>query len=152
MIHGDVKPSNVMVSPNGHATLIDLGFARSGDEFRAAADRPLLGTLAYAAPETMTSAMAADTRSDLYSLGAMLYEMLAGRPPFVAESASELVGLHRDARPACLREQSPELPRPVASLVHQMLLKDPDRRPQGLFETIDRLARLEIEWFAERAA
>jgi serine/threonine protein kinase len=152
MIHGDVKPSNVIVASNGHATLIDLGFARTRDECRAAADRPVLGTLRYAAPETLTSALAADVRSDIYSLGTMLYEMLAGNPPFAVGAPADLVCLQREVKPVCIREHRPDVPRPITSLVHTMLSKAPLRRPRTLEETIDRIARLEIEWFADRVA
>ena len=81
-MHGDVKPSNIMLSPGGHATLLDLGFARRLDETGSAVDRCVLGTFHYIAPEFLTSAIRADIRSDIYSLGAVLYRILAGRLPF----------------------------------------------------------------------
>ena len=152
MTHGDVKPSNIFLAPNGHATLIDLGFARTSDECRAEADRLVLGTPRYAAPETSTSALAADARSDLYSLGATLYEMLTGTPPLDASDPGDLTRKHREVKPVCIRTRRSGLSRSIASLVHTMLNKDPRHRLQSLQEAIDRLVRLEVEWFADRAA
>ena len=78
MIHTDVKPANILVSPTGHATLIDFGFVQTPAEASQWATRPLAGTLAYIAPEMVTSALAAGPQADIYSLGVTLYEMLTG--------------------------------------------------------------------------
>ncbi len=150
MTHGDVKPSNIVISPSGHVTLIDLGFARSEQEERAWATRPVLGTPYYVAPEAITSALATDVRSDIYSLGVTLYESLCGQRPFDAGDAATLATLHRSHRPVCLRKQAPDVPKPVASLVHTMISKEPLRRPQGYEELIGELQQLEIRYFADR--
>lgn len=148
--HGDVKPANIMLSPNGHATLVDLGFARHRDEAGSIVERCVAGTCSYAAPELLTSALRPDIRSDIYSLGVMLYEMLAGRLPFEARTLAELAEQHQQAQPPKLRVHAPAVPRAVARLVHQMLAKEPLRRPQTPRETVMRLAALEIETFSER--
>lgn len=150
VIHADVKPSNILVAPDGHATLIDLGFCQTTHEARSWASRPVVGSLQYIAPEMVTSACAADTRSDLYSLGATLYEMLAGRPPFQGNEPAELIAKHRQEKPECLRRARPDTPKPVASLVHRLLAKDPMRRPGSPGEVADELSRLEIACFAYR--
>lgn len=149
-LHGDVKPSNLFVSRSGHVTLIDLGFARRPEAPATAADRLVLGTVSYLAPEAITSALRADIRSDIYSLGVVLYELLSGRRPFVASDLAALVAMHRQSCPVELRAMVPHLPRKVAALVHQMLAKDPWRRPQTPAEVVDRLVTLEIEHFDER--
>lgn len=149
MAHGDVKPSNVFVSTDGRATLLDLGFARTAGE-HASAMCPLVGSLAYAAPETLTSTLAADVKSDIYSLGATLYEMLSGRRPYDAAEPGRLVEIIRRGRPVCLRRLRPELPTPIASLVHRMLSKERLRRPRSYAELIEELLRLEIVCFAGR--
>jgi len=150
-MHGDVKPGNVFVSPEGHVTLLDLGFARRRDETGSAVDRLLTGTCNYMAPELITSALRADIRSDVYSLGVVLFELLAGRLPFTGESLAELATKHRQSRPPNLRRLAPHLPQAVVELVQQMLAKDPLRRPQTPRELIDRLVGLEIATFSERA-
>lgn len=150
MIHADVKPANIMVSPSGHATLLDFGFAQTPAEASRWATRPLTGTLAYIAPEMVTSALAADARSDIYSLGVTLYEMLTGRRPFECDDPGELATLHRQAKPPCLGELRPDLPRPTTELVHSMLAKDAMRRPNSSRELAAQLVRLEIESFAAR--
>jgi eukaryotic-like serine/threonine-protein kinase len=149
-LHGDVKPGNVRLSPENHVTLIDLGFARRREEV----DRRVMGTPQYLAPENFTSAplFASDIRSDIYSLGVVLYELLAGRLPFTGRELAELAVEHKQAAPENLRRLAPSLPDEVVWLVHQMLAKDPLRRPQSPRELIDRLVRLEIATFSERAA
>lgn len=152
MIHADVKPSNVVVSGDGHATLVDLGFAHAPSEARHWSSRSVVGTLGYVAPEAVTSSLASAPASDLYSLGVTLYELIAGRLPFIASAPDELVRLHREMTPACIRECVPQLPKPVASLVHRLLAKDPLRRPDSASDVVEELVRLEIESFSVRKA
>ena len=150
-MHGDVSPGNIHVSPSGHVTLMDLSFARRRDEDGSAADRPVMGTFRYIAPEHITSSLATDIRSDIYSLGVVLFEMLAGRVPFLGEDLAELAVEHRQSAPPDLRRLAPHVPREVALLVRQMMAKNPLRRPQTPRELIERLVRLEIGAFSERA-
>jgi serine/threonine-protein kinase len=150
MIHADVKPANILVSAAGHATLIDFGFVQTPAEASQWATRPLAGTLAYIAPEMVTSALAAGPRSDIYSLGVTLYEMITGRRPWESEDPGELATLHRQAKPIDVRALRPEVPAAVAELIHSMLAKDPLRRPGSARELATRLVRLEIESFTLR--
>ncbi|HVW36506.1 MAG TPA: serine/threonine-protein kinase [Pirellulales bacterium] len=149
-MHADVKPSNLFVSPSGHVTLLDLGFARRPEETGSAVDRSVCGTVHYIAPEMVTSALRPDIRSDIYSLGVTLYELLAGRVPFDGPDLASLAEQHRQAEPPELRSIAPQLPLGVSRLVHSMLAKEPLRRPQTPRELVERLAALEIETFAER--
>jgi serine/threonine protein kinase len=149
-MHGDVKPANVHVSPRGHVTLLDLGFARQADESgRGLAERPVLGTPRYLAPEAARGTQA-DIRADLYSLGVMLFEMLAGRPPFDAADLGELVRLHRQQTARGIRSLAPTAPLKLDRLLRRLLAKQPLRRPQSPRELIDDLARLEIELLDQR--
>ena len=149
--HGDVKPGNILVSPQGHATLLDLGFARRRDE-----EFDGLGLLAgsghYLAPEHAISAARPDIRSDIYSLGVVLYQLLAGRLPLEGETFEELVAAHKRTAPLHLRRAAPHVPPRLADLVRRMLAKDPLRRPQSPAELVAELVRLEIDSFSERAA
>jgi serine/threonine-protein kinase len=139
-MHCDVKPANVFVSPDGHATLIDLGLARPLASPGSAAERAVVGTLDYMAPEMLTSALAADTRSDLYSLGVMLFRMLAGRLP------------HNGSPAAVSRALDADLPPGIAELVRQLLAHDPLRRPQDPAEVVERLLPAELATFCQRYA
>lgn len=152
MIHADVKPGNILVSNEGHATLIDLGYAHSPAEAKHWSSRTVLGTLNYIAPEVVTSSLAATPASDLYSLGATLYEMITGRVPFEAEGPDDLVRFHRESKPECVRHHVPQLPKPVASIVHRLLAKDPLRRPESAATLVEELIRLEIDCFSNRSA
>ncbi|MEX0937179.1 MAG: serine/threonine-protein kinase [Pirellulales bacterium] len=151
-MHADIKPSNIHLGPDGHVTLLDLGLVRPAGQGASLAERPVVGTMQYMAPEMLTSTLAADIRSDIYSLGVVLYEMLARRLPFIAGEAARLAVLHREATPVPLAELVPHLPLPVAELVHRMLAKEPLRRPQSPRELIETLGRLEIACFEYRAA
>ncbi|NIM08970.1 MAG: protein kinase [Planctomycetales bacterium] len=148
-LHGDVKPENILVAPDGHATLLDLGFARCIDQEGSAVDRQTMGTFNYIAPETVTSSLGSDGRSDIYSLGATLYEALSGRLPLTGRTLAEVASQHRQTRPTCIRSLLPQLPKAAASLVHRMLAKHPLRRPQTARELVHRLVALEIETFAD---
>ncbi len=144
LLHNDIKPANVWVAPTGHVTLLDLSFARPLADPGSAGDRPLLGTVGYLAPEQIVSALRPDHRADIYSLGVMLYEMLTGRLPFAADNVSDLLRLHREQRPRYVRSWRPDAPREVATLVREMLAKDPLRRPDSMDDIIRRLISLEI--------
>jgi serine/threonine-protein kinase len=149
-MHADVKPSNIFIGDDGHATLLDLGFARPARQETTVADRPLVGTLAYMAPESLTSSSASDIRSDIYSLGVTLYRMLSGHLPYDADNALEAAARQRAAAPDRLRRSNPSLPVEVEQLVRQMLAKEPLRRPQNPGEVVQRLVALEIESLAAR--
>lgn len=150
-IHGDVTPANIQISPSGHVTLLDLSFARRNEEFSSAVDRPIMGTCGYLAPEYLTSALRPDIRSDIYSLGVVLFEMLAGRRAYTAETLIELSLQYRQAAPFDLVKLAPYVPREVAALVRRMTAKDPLRRYQTPRELVEQLVALEIATFSERA-
>lgn len=150
-MHADVKPENIFLAASGHTTLIDLGFARAKTERASIGERVVLGTLDYLAPEVLYSSAGGDIRSDVYSLGVTMFEMLTGRLPFDAEDVAELAAQHRQELPGDLRSLAPHVPTRTARLVHQMLAKEPLRRPVPQ-DLVQRLAAIEIESFAERFA
>jgi serine/threonine-protein kinase len=132
-LHGDVKPDNILVSVQGHVTLLDLGFAARIGAVDGSQDavQPLVMSPAYAAPERLVSRTSATAAADIYSLGAALFELLAGCPPFVAPSSAALARLHLEAAPPDLALLLPELPSGVVRLVRRMLAKEPLRRPDS---------------------
>jgi len=149
--HGDVKPSNIHLSPEGHVTLLDLGFARKCGENDSIADRWLMGTFRYLAPEYLATTLRPDIRSDIYSLGVVMYELLSGQLPSQDGMDSDSALPRRQVPAFDLRSLVPQLPVAVVHLVQRMLAQDPLRRPQTPGELVEQLARLEISTFSERA-
>ena len=148
-LHADVKPANIHVSPRGHVTLIDLGLARAVGGAECGRHRPLTGTLQYAAPEMISTAMPIDARCDVYSLGVVLYELITGQLPFAGEDPAQLALAHLQQKPSPSRRFVPQLPLRLGQLVRQLLAKQPLRRPDT-GELVVRLAELEIETFDQR--
>ncbi len=147
-VHGDIKPANLFLNDALHVTLIDLGFARRAGG--TAGEAVTMGTVRYMAPETLCRGHAADIRSDLYSLGVVLFEMLFGRHPFESDDPAELAAAHRTVRPRGQRGQAPHLDGALFSLLASLLAKEPLRRPQTPAELTERLAAAEIACFADR--
>lgn len=139
-IHRDVKPENILFA-DGHALLADFGIARAAGEPSSVAleivtrsgeavTQPgiALGTPAYMSPEQAAGEQAIDARSDIYSLACVLYEMLAGEPPFVARTARQVMAKHVMEKPRRLRALRPEVPGGLEDAIHRALDKEPGRR------------------------
>lgn len=123
LVHRDIKPSNIVCTSHG-PKLIDFGLAVRG----GAPQTPFAGTLLYASPEQIgILKRPVDHRSDLYSLGVVLFECLAGRPPFWGEPA-DLVRQHAAVKPPDLRDLNPRVAPVLAAIVAKLLAKDPDDR------------------------
>src|SRR5581483_11442573 len=127
IVHRDVKPSNILIARSGEVRLTDFGLARALDSSRFTATGSALGTPTYMSPE-QCSAKEAGPESDLYSLGVVAHELLAGSAPFKAENPIALLKLHVEAEPPALRALRPEVPERLAALVARLLAKSPERR------------------------
>jgi serine/threonine protein kinase len=142
-LHGQVRPEHVIVSPQGHATLIDLTLARrlESGECDVGGDDSVVAK--YAAPEWSRSRGRLTAAADVYALGVILFELLTGEPPFGGRDALEVVAMHRTAAPPDVRSLRPEASLECAELVRRMLAKEPLRRPSD-GESVRWLAEIEI--------
>lgn len=131
LVHRDLKPTNVMLCRDGTVKVLDFGIAAildAVDLTRLTATGQVLGTPRYLAPE-LASGGEAVPATDMYALGCLLYELLAGRPPFVAERSVAVINQHLNDPPPPLRSLRPDVPEDLARLVADLLAKDPRQRP-----------------------
>jgi eukaryotic-like serine/threonine-protein kinase len=134
LVHRDLKPANLFVSTldgQPHAKVLDFGIARLVDEEQARITQTgqVFGTPRYMSPEQTMGAGGVDRRSDIYSLGLVLYECLTGDSPFRAETSVQYLAAHHSQEPPALREQVPDVSPRLEGLVRAMLAKDPADRP-----------------------
>lgn len=127
IVHRDLKPANLMVTGDGLLKLMDFGIARVGGADRLTRHGHMIGTLAFMAPEQMRGT-SGDVRSDLYSLGLVLYEMLAGRSPFTATTDFEFLDAQVNQPPVPLRDFVPGLGDRYHDAIMRCLAKEPERR------------------------
>jgi tetratricopeptide (TPR) repeat protein len=128
IIHRDLKPGNVWLTSDGAAKLGDFGLALTADTTRLSTAGTLVGTVGYLAPEQVLG-KTPDPRSDIYGLGAMLYEFVTGRPPFVGDDPVAIISQHLHTPPVAPRWHNPSVPEPLDALLLQLLAKDPTDRP-----------------------
>ena len=152
VVHRDIKPSNILLSSNGQAKLVDFGVGKWSGPF---ADRPtsvsaqtaegaLVGTLNYMAPEQLAGGVA-DARADLFALGAVLFEMIAGRRAFDGPSQASVIAAVMESQPPSLSAVQSGVPAELARVVSKALAKDPDERWQTARDFAD-----ELRWLAAR--
>ncbi|MHB1036526.1 MAG: serine/threonine-protein kinase [Pirellulales bacterium] len=127
VIHRDLKPGNLLLSMNGQIKLSDFGIARLFGNARMTAAGDVLGTAEYMSPEQADGSPVSPA-SDLYSLGAVLYALLAGRPPFQAKTLPEMLQMQRFAEPEPVRRYAPETPGELELILLDLLKKEPDER------------------------
>ncbi|GAB7105718.1 hypothetical protein JCM4814A_40320 [Streptomyces phaeofaciens JCM 4814] len=142
LVHRDLKPQNVMVRGSGLVKILDFGLVKvlSDADPRLTMTGETLGNVSYASPELLTGEKPLDGRSDLYAVGCLLHHMLTGRPPFLSEGPAELVTQHLTAAPPRLADCGVDAPAALQDLLHGLLAKRPEDRPDDATEVYAALA------------
>ncbi|WP_084962671.1 serine/threonine-protein kinase [Thermoactinospora rubra] len=138
VIHRDIKPGNLLVTPEGTIKITDFGIARAMEAAPVTQTGTVLGTAQYVSPE-QAQGLPLTPATDLYSLGVVAYECLAGRPPFTGDTQVAIALRHLNEQPPPL---GVDVPAPVRELVMRLLSKDPGRRPATAMELADQAAAL----------
>lgn len=140
--HRDIKPSNLLLSADGRLSVTDFGLARMLEQPGMTVTGEFVGTPAYMSPEQITAGrIPVDHRTDIYSLGATLYELLTLRPPFVTDGRDRLLAMVIQKEPEPPRRVNPKVPRDLETICLKCLEKDPDRRYASAKELADDLRR-----------
>jgi tRNA A-37 threonylcarbamoyl transferase component Bud32 len=148
IVHRDLKPDNVFLIPDPEVhggervKVLDFGVAKliepmDGDGVNTHSQM-MLGTPKYMSPEQARSAAKVDHRADIYTLGCMLFEMLAGRGPFTGDAGEQIIA-HQKQAPPSVRDLVPSVPSTIEGLIRRMLAKSPDDRPQSMRDVVDAL-------------
>ena len=136
IVHRDLKPSNVMIDKDGNAKILDFGIARAAGAPGVTAEGSVIGTPEYMSPEQVEG-LEADRRSDIYSFGVILFEMVTGRLPFAAETPFVVAFKHQSERPTPPEELNPQIPPQLSAVILRCLEKDRAKR----YQTVEDLCR-----------
>ena len=148
IVHRDLKPGNIWLTSDGTAKIGDFGLATGMEFSRITRSDRIMGTPLYMAPEQATG-MSANERSDLYSLGCMLYEMFTGRPPFTGDGVVAILGQHINNAPVAPRWHNAQCPKAIEVLILRLLSKAPSDRPNSASEVLSNLEAMDTLSSAE---
>src|SRR5256885_16002267 len=142
VVHRDIKPQNILISGKDVVKIVDFGLARSRETVTLTQSNVFMGTAYYISPEQAESGRSADTRSDLYSVAAVLFEMLTGKPPYEGETAVDIVIKHMNDNIPSVCRQNPSLPMEMDPFMQKALAKYPADRfatPQEFISALEQL-------------
>ena len=142
IIHRDLKPGNVWLTDDGTVRIGDFGLATSLDRSRLTQEKMMVGTVSYMPPEQATGGEITP-QADLYSLGAMLYEMVTGRPPFMGDDDIAIIGQHINTPPVAPQWHNPEIPAQLDSLIMRLMSKNPGERPENATDVLSAIGAIE---------
>lgn len=145
VVHRDIKPENILLQPDGLVKLVDLGIAKATNlgETTMTTTHSVYGTPTYVSPEQAKNAALVDTRADVYSLGMVLFELLAGKTPYDGLPSMKIIMQVLDPKPMpSIEEYVPGLPKGVVELVKNMTNKNPDKRLASPAEIVKAIAKL----------
>ena len=142
VIHRDLKPANLLIDRHNQVKLTDFGIAKLYGGTQITAAGGILGTADYMSPE-QAEGKPVNARSDLYSLGSVLYALLAGRPPFAAKTLAEVIHNLRFEKPTPIRRLAPDTPEAFESIIQQLLEKQPNKRAASAFAVGNYLRAME---------
>ena len=163
MVHRDIKPENIMLRPDGYVKVLDFGIAKLTEQQPGSDSHDvgtttlqtqpglLLGTAHYMSPE-QTRGQKADARTDIWSLGVVLYEMVGGTPPFSGETPSDCIASILTTEPPPLSDALPDVPVKLQAIVEKALRKNRDERYQTIKEMLADLRNLKGELEAETSS
>ena len=143
IIHRDLKPGNIWLTSDGTARIGDFGLAISLDRSRLTQEKMIVGTVSYMPPEQATGGEIR-AQADLYSLGAMLYEMVTGRPPFMGDDDIAIIGQHINTPPVAPQWHNPDIPAQLDSLIMRLMSKNPSERPDSAADVLSALDAMDV--------
>jgi serine/threonine protein kinase len=142
VVHRDIKPQNILIDTKGVVKITDFGLARSRETVTLTQSNVFMGTAYYISPEQAESGRSADTRSDLYSVAAVLFEMLAGHPPFEGDTAVDIVMKHMNEKVPSICRLRPGLPGDMDAFLQKAMAKSPNDRystPRDFIAVLEQL-------------
>ncbi|BCL83012.1 STKc_PknB_like and FHA domain-containing protein [Ktedonobacteria bacterium brp13] len=145
VVHRDIKPQNILINSKDMIKITDFGLARGRDTVTLTQSNVFMGTAYYISPEQAESGRSADTRSDLYSVATVLFEMLGGRPPYEGDTAVDIVIKHMNEPVPSLCRLRTDLPAEIDTFMQKALAKTPAKRyatPQEFIAALDQISQL----------